>query len=618
MANKELNTRLIIAHNTAAIWATITDIPLKGELLLEIDTGKAKWGNGIDQYSDLAYAYNSPSEILAMIEANKYVLPVATASILGGIKQGKNITIAADGTASVADGTTSGKGVVQLTNSTSSTSTTTAATPASVKTAYDKANAALPKSGGTMTGALTLNGDPTDALHATTKDYVDTQITEKLKASDAMVLKGTLGTGGTITAVPTTGVTKGDTYKVITAGTWAGYVCKIGDTLVAMASGSVEATVTNWLMIPSGDERETLIKVASSGVNVDGTARTGTVIFGMAAQKQVASSISGSSNLPTDAAVKAFVEGKGYLTAHPTISKDADSTSTASPGYSGTFTVIDSVERDANGHVTKINEKTVTMPATQTQVQKADQLTNTRLIDGVGFNGTANVNHFTTCSTAAGTAAKTVSLTGFSLVTGAHVQVKFTVTNTAANPTLNVNSTGAKAIFYHGAAISAGHLAQNRLYEFVYDGTNWILLGDINTDTNTDTKVTNTPNATAKAYLTGTTSATTNTGTQVFDTGVYLDTEAGTLSATKFKGALVGNVTGNVTGNVSGSSGSCTGNAATATRLQTARTIDLIGAVEATGVSFNGSENINIQVNSLNATSLNLNDGDTLILNGCF
>lgn len=45
----------------------------------------------------------------------------------------------------------------------------------------------------------------------------------------------------------------------------------------------------------------------------------------------------------------------------------------------------------------------------------------------------------------------------------------------------------------------------------------------------TDTKVTNSLNTTTKAYLTGTTSATTNTGTQIFDTGVYLDTVAGRL-----------------------------------------------------------------------------------------
>lgn len=62
-------------------------------------------------------------------------------------------------------------------------------------------------------------------------------------------------------------------------------------------------------------------------------------------------------------------------------------------------------------------------------------------------------------------------------------------------------------------------------------------------DNNTDTKVTNTLNTTAKAYVTGTTSATTNTGTQVFDTSVYLDTTAGKLVATTFAGALSGNAT---------------------------------------------------------------------------
>ena len=55
-------------------------------------------------------------------------------------------------------------------------------------------------------------------------------------------------------------------------------------------------------------------------------------------------------------------------------------------------------------------------------------------------------------------------------------------------------------------------------------------------DTDTNTKVTNAKSNTTKAYITGTTSSTTNTGTQIFDDGVYLDTEAGTLVATKFKG----------------------------------------------------------------------------------
>ena len=80
----------------------------------------------------------------------KYTLPNATSSVLGGVKVGANISVS-DGTISVANGSTSAKGVVQLTNSTSSTSTTTAATPASVKSAYDLAK-------GKQSPATTLAG----------------------------------------------------------------------------------------------------------------------------------------------------------------------------------------------------------------------------------------------------------------------------------------------------------------------------------------------------------------------------------------------------------------------------------------------------------------------------
>jgi hypothetical protein len=62
---------------------------------------------------------------------------------------------------SIQDGTTTQKGAVQLEDSTTSTSTTKAATPASVKAAYDLAAAALPKSGGTMTGDITFSGTQT-------------------------------------------------------------------------------------------------------------------------------------------------------------------------------------------------------------------------------------------------------------------------------------------------------------------------------------------------------------------------------------------------------------------------------------------------------------------------
>lgn len=139
-----------------------------------------------------------------------------------------------------------------------------------------------------------------------------------------------------------------------------------------------------------------------------------------------------------------------------------------------------------------------------------------------------------TCSTAADTAAKTVNVDlSFVKVTGARVTVKFTETNTASSPTLNINDTGAAAIYYRGSAISAEYLAANRTYEFVFNGTQYELIGDINTDS--DHQVTNTVNTTTKAYVTGTTSASTNTGTQIFDTGVYVGTTAGELNSTTYK-----------------------------------------------------------------------------------
>jgi hypothetical protein len=68
--------------------------------------------------------------------------------------------------------TTSAPNIVQLQDSVTSTSTTLAATPNSVKTAYDLANAALSRGGGTMTGKITLDSDPSADLHAVPRQYV--------------------------------------------------------------------------------------------------------------------------------------------------------------------------------------------------------------------------------------------------------------------------------------------------------------------------------------------------------------------------------------------------------------------------------------------------------------
>lgn len=147
-----------------------------------------------------------------------------------------------------------------------------------------------------------------------------------------------------------------------------------------------------------------------------------------------------------------------------------------------------------------------------------------RNINGLSVQGDADRVNYGTCSTAAATAAKVVSCTGFALVTGAEITVKFTVTNTASSPTLNVNSTGAKAIYYRGAAISAGYLAANRTYTFRYNGTQYDLVGDINTDANT-TNTAGTTNKTAtKLFLVGAASQAT-APTTYSNSNVYIGTD---------------------------------------------------------------------------------------------
>ena len=82
-------------------------------------------------------------------------------------------------------------------------------------------------------------------------------------------------------------------------------------------------------------------------------------------------------------------------------------------------------------------------------------------------------------STAAATAAKsvTVSYTGtLSLYTGLTVNIKFSNSNTASSPTLNVNSTGAKAIKSYGTT-DATKWQAGQLISFTYDGTNWLITG---------------------------------------------------------------------------------------------------------------------------------------------
>lgn len=105
--------------------------------------------------------------------------------------------------------------------------------------------------------ATSIGSSSTDADLATAKAVHDA-IND---LPEPMVFKGSLGTGGTITTLPTaSSANEGYTYKVITAGTYASKQAKVGDTFISDG--------TEWVLIPSGDEPSgTVTSVGGAGAS---------------------------------------------------------------------------------------------------------------------------------------------------------------------------------------------------------------------------------------------------------------------------------------------------------------------------------------------------------------
>jgi hypothetical protein len=89
-----MSYRIQLRRDTAAHWTSVNPVLNQGEPAFETDTGKLKIGDGNVSWSSLAY----------FTGVSPYTLPVATNSVLGGVKQGTNVSIAVDGTLSVATG----------------------------------------------------------------------------------------------------------------------------------------------------------------------------------------------------------------------------------------------------------------------------------------------------------------------------------------------------------------------------------------------------------------------------------------------------------------------------------------------------------------------------------
>lgn len=71
------------------------------------------------------------------------------------------------------------------------------------------------------------------------------EVNSLLAGADAMIFKGTIGSSGaTVTALPNTH-NAGWTYKVLTAGTYAGIVCEVGDLIICIKDGTA-ASNSDW------------------------------------------------------------------------------------------------------------------------------------------------------------------------------------------------------------------------------------------------------------------------------------------------------------------------------------------------------------------------------------
>lgn len=92
-----------------------------------------------------------------------------------------------------------------------------------------------------------------------------------------------------------------------------------------------------------------------------------------------------------------------------------------------------------------------------------------------------NTSYYCTCDTAINTAKKVVTCSdlSFSLKLGTEINVLFTYGNSGTNPTLNVNNTGDKLILPSGN-LSGLYLSPKFVYKFIYDGTYWRFIDEIN------------------------------------------------------------------------------------------------------------------------------------------
>ena len=108
------------------------------------------------------------------------------------------------------------------------------------------------------TGIIPINKLPVDNTVADNKHLWDSatiqdKINKSFAANDAMRFKGTIGLtsvnnytiNGVASEFPSKTATVGDTYRVVTAGNYAGIKCEVGDLLICIKADPT-GTTTSW------------------------------------------------------------------------------------------------------------------------------------------------------------------------------------------------------------------------------------------------------------------------------------------------------------------------------------------------------------------------------------
>lgn len=190
-------------------------------------------------------------------------------------------------------------------------------------------------------------------------------------------------------------------------------------------------------------------------------------------------------------------KGSTFLTAHPTITTSTDTTSTGSPSHGGTFTAIDSVTRDTNGHVTKVNTKTITLPSdsnTDTKVNVTLGTTTKAYILGTSTTPTSTAKAVTSISDTGvylDTTAGRLRATTYGITNGNYVNILSSST-LSANATQTFPSTGGTLLntgtTSYTQTVTSSATNAYEIGKIKINGTETTIYGKY-TDTNTDTKV---------------------------------------------------------------------------------------------------------------------------------